>query len=74
MVNIGINGFGRIGKLAMRRLLQKPDLGQVVAINNPGLSLDYMVYLLKYDSMHGRLDNVTVETDGNCLVVNGNKV
>lgn len=71
MVNIGINGLGRIGKLAMRRLIQKPELGKVVAINNPGLSLDYMLYILKYDSMHGRLDNVTLEKDGDCLVVNG---
>lgn len=49
-------------------------MGKVVAINNPGLSMDYMLYLLKYDSMHRRLDNVTLEKQGDYLVVNGNKI
>jgi len=53
VVSMGINGFGRIGRLVMRASLEKDNL-QVVAINDPFIPLDYMVYMFKYDSTHGK--------------------
>ena len=50
-VKVGINGFGRIGRLAVREAAYRDDI-EIVAINNT-VSPDYMVYKLKYDSMHG---------------------
>jgi len=72
MANIGINGFGRIGRLAFRYAVERDDV-QVVAINDPQLSLDYMVYMLKYDSVHGRFKG-EVHAEGNKLVVNGKAI
>lgn len=74
MVNFAINGFGRIGRLAFRASLNKPNGGRVVSINSLGLDLDYALYMLKYDSAHGRLGNTVVEKGDNCLYVNGEKV
>ena len=54
-VKVGINGFGRIGRIVFRASLKNKNL-QVVAINDPFIDLEYMVYLLKYDSTHGRFD------------------
>jgi len=71
MAKIGINGFGRIGRLVLRASLEKG--AQVVAINDPFIGVDYMVYLFKFDSTHGRFKG-EVKADGNCLVVNGNKI
>ena len=51
-LQIGINGFGRIGRLVLRSAIAKG--AQVVAINDPFIPLDYMVYMFKYDSTHGR--------------------
>ena len=68
-IKIGINGFGRIGRITLRAMLQRDDM-QVVAINDL-LNVEHLAYLLKYDSVHGRLDG-TVEVKGNSLVVNGN--
>jgi len=70
-VRVGINGFGRIGRLAFRAAEKNPAV-EVVAINDL-LDADYLAYLLKYDSVHGRFDG-TVEVEGNNLVVNGRKV
>jgi len=72
MANIGINGFGRIGRLAFRYAVGRDDV-QVVAINDPFLSLDYMVYMLKYDSVHGRFKG-EVHAEGDKLVVNGKSI
>ena len=72
MVKIGINGFGRIGRLAFRYAMTHKD-AEVVAINDPFIDLDYMVYMLKYDSVHGRF-NGDVKTEGGKLVVNGKKI
>ncbi|MCL2188305.1 MAG: type I glyceraldehyde-3-phosphate dehydrogenase [Defluviitaleaceae bacterium] len=72
MVKVGIQGFGRIGRLAFRYSLTRNDV-QVVAINDPFVDLDYMAYMLKYDSVHGRF-NGTVEVQGNKLVVNGRPI
>ncbi|KAL0274531.1 UNVERIFIED_CONTAM: hypothetical protein PYX00_002633 [Menopon gallinae] len=71
MSKIGINGFGRIGRLVLRASLEKG--GQVVAVNDPFIGLEYMVYLFKYDSTHGQFKG-EVTTDGQHLIVNGNKI
>lgn len=76
MVNIGINGFGRIGRLSLRAVAERSDLkgvAQVVAINDPFTSLDYMVYMLKYDTVHGRFNGDVCAKDG-CLVINGHAI
>jgi glyceraldehyde 3-phosphate dehydrogenase len=96
MSKIGINGFGRIGRLVLRAALEKggqvSKYGnlycvtipvnrqkcvtnltyslQVVAINDPFIGLDYMVYMFKYDSTHGRFKG-EVKAEGDKLVVNG---
>jgi glyceraldehyde 3-phosphate dehydrogenase len=70
-VKIGINGFGRIGRLVFRAACTKPDI-EVVGINDL-ISVDYMAYMLKYDSTHGRFDG-TVEVSGGNLVVNGKTI
>jgi len=72
MVKVGINGFGRIGRLAFRYAMTRSDV-EVVAINDPFVDPDYMVYMLKYDSVHGRF-NGEVKAEGNFLVVNGKKI
>jgi len=71
MIKIGINGFGRIGRLAFRIATQRENV-QVVGINDL-LDVDYLAYMLKYDSVHGRFDG-TVEVKGGKLIVNGNEV
>lgn len=71
MAGVGINGFGRIGRLVLRASLEK-DM-DVVAINDPFLQPDYMMYLFKYDSTHGRFKGCVDVKDG-CLVVNGKKI
>ena len=71
-VRIGINGFGRIGKLILRACLKR-DNAIVVAINDPFLTPEYAKYLLTHDTVHGKLD-VDVKVEGNNLVVNGNKI
>lgn len=71
MAKIGINGFGRIGRLVLRVSLAKGV--EVVAVNDPFLDPEYMVYLFKYDSTHGQFKGC-VSTDGKCLIVNGKKI
>jgi len=68
---IGINGFGRIGRIAFRIAAQKNDV-EVVAINDL-LDVDHLAYMLKYDSVHGKFDGDVAVKDGN-LVVNGKTV
>ena len=70
-IKVGINGFGRIGRITLRAMLQRDDM-EIVAINDL-LNVDHLAYLLKYDSVHGRL-NGTVEVEDNNLVVNGNRI
>ncbi|MES1917314.1 MAG: hypothetical protein MHM6MM_009051, partial [Cercozoa sp. M6MM] len=75
-VKLGINGFGRIGRLVLRATQLNPQV-EVVAINDPFLSLDYMSYLLKYDSTHGRFPGTvefTQDEDASYLIVNGTRV
>merc|ERR1712106_1188450 len=68
---IGINGFGRIGRLVLRAAVAKG--ATVVAVNDPFISLDYMVYMFKYDSTHGQFKG-EVKEDGKFLYVNGKKI
>jgi glyceraldehyde 3-phosphate dehydrogenase len=70
-LKVGINGFGRIGRMVFRAAAQRDDI-EIVAINDL-LELDHLAYLLKYDSVHGNFKG-TVEVSGDQLVVNGNVV
>ncbi|WP_242119215.1 type I glyceraldehyde-3-phosphate dehydrogenase [Aestuariivivens sediminicola] len=70
-LKIGINGFGRIGRIAFRVAASRPDI-EVVGINDL-LDVDHLAYLLKYDSVHGRF-NGTVDINNGNLVVNGNEI
>ncbi len=71
MVKIGINGFGRIGRFAFRSAVTRKNV-QVVGINDL-LDVDYLAYMLKYDSVHGPFQG-TVEVIDGALVVNGNSI
>lgn len=71
MAKVGINGFGRIGRLVFRVALERGV--NVVAINDPFIELDYMVYMFKYDSTHGRFKG-DVHHDGKKLIVNGHHI
>ncbi|HVF16844.1 MAG TPA: type I glyceraldehyde-3-phosphate dehydrogenase [Steroidobacteraceae bacterium] len=71
-IKVGINGFGRIGRMVFRAATQNfPDI-EIVGINDL-LEPDYLAYMLKYDSVHGRFKG-TVSVDGNTLIVNGKKI
>ncbi len=72
-IKVGINGFGRIGRLVFRAAVAQPDKFQIVGINDPFIDLDYMVYMVKYDTIHGRFDGQIEAKDGK-LVVNGNAI
>ncbi|KAG9310977.1 glyceraldehyde 3-phosphate dehydrogenase [Chiua virens] len=63
MVNVGINGFGRIGRIVARNALENPEI-KIVAINDPFIDLAYMVYMFKYDSVHGRFEGDVEAKDG----------
>ena len=71
-VRIGINGFGRIGRVSFRAMAARPDEFEIVAINDLGKP-ESLAMLLKYDSVHGRFPG-TVTSDGDSLIVNGKKV
>ena len=70
-IRVGINGFGRIGRITFRAILKRDDI-EVVAINDL-LDVEHLSYLLKYDSVHGKL-NDQISTKENCLIVNGNEI
>lgn len=70
-IKIGINGFGRIGRIAFRIAVSRPNI-QVVGINDL-LDVEHLAYLLKYDSVHGRFDG-TIEVKNGNLIVNGNEI
>jgi glyceraldehyde 3-phosphate dehydrogenase len=75
-VNMGINGFGRIGRLVFRSACANPEV-QIVGINEPFMDLDYMVYQLKFDSVHKRFNGtIAIKKDGgnDFLVVNGRDI
>ena len=70
-IKVGINGFGRIGRLVFRAAQERDDI-EIVGINDL-LDVDYMAYMLKYDTMHGQF-NGTIEVAEGALVVNGKKI
>jgi glyceraldehyde 3-phosphate dehydrogenase len=72
MVKVGINGFGRIGRIVYRNALELNDV-DVVAVNDPFIDLEYMVYMFKYDSVHGRFKGSVEAKDGQ-LFINGKAV
>jgi len=70
-VPVGINGFGRIGRLVARIMCKSPETD--LKLINSGASCEYMAYQMKYDSIHGRYDG-TIEADGDFLIVDGVKI
>jgi len=74
VAKIGINGFGRIGRLIMRDAASRKDV-EVVAVNDPFIDVTYAKYMLQYDSIHGRFDgDIKVDAAAKALIVNGKKV
>ena len=71
-VKVGINGFGRIGRLVFRASLGNPDV-EVVGINDPFIDLDYMAYMLRYDTVHGQFRG-DIKTENGKLVVDGQEI
>lgn len=72
-VNLGINGFGRIGRLVLRAAFENKKPVEVLAINDPFMPIDYVVYQLRYDSAHGRFPH-KVEKWENGIMVDGKKI
>ena len=72
-IKIGINGFGRIGRLVFRAAMANPELYEVVGINDIGVTPDYAAYMTKYDTIHGRFKGEVSSTETD-LVVNGHHV
>ena len=71
-IKVGINGFGRIGRMVFRAAVQNFSDIEIVGINDL-LEPDYVAYMLKFDSVHGRFKG-QVSVEGNTLVVNGKKI
>lgn len=71
-IKIGVNGFGRIGRLVLRSCLQRNDV-IVVAVNDPFITPEYMAYMFKYDSVHGRWPG-DVEVDGDSITIDGKRI
>merc|ERR1711998_593632 len=72
MATLGINGFGRIGRLVCRAACMNDQI-DVVAVNDPFIDLDYMVYMFKYDSVHGKYKGTVEQKDGK-LCIDGNAI
>ena len=72
-IKIGINGFGRIGRLVFRAAVAQPELYEVVGINDIGVTPDYAAYMTKYDTIHGRFKGEVSSTETE-LVVNGKAI
>ncbi|OYY50332.1 MAG: type I glyceraldehyde-3-phosphate dehydrogenase [Methylophilaceae bacterium 17-44-8] len=73
-IRVGVNGFGRIGRMVLRAAIQEAEFSdiEVVAINS-SYEVDYMMYMLKYDSVHGRF-NAEIEAKNGSLVINGKQI
>ncbi len=71
-VKIGINGFGRIGRLVLRAGIENHDI-EFVGINDPGMTPDYMAYMLRYDTMHGKFEG-DISYSNDSITVNGRKI
>jgi len=73
-ITVGINGFGRIGRLVMRAAQKNPNI-KIVAVNDPFIPVEYMEYMYKYDSTHGRVDQeVTHDLSNNTISVGGSPI
>ena len=72
-VKLGINGFGRIGSIALRIALQQPEVFDVVAIAKREADIDYMIYVIKYDTVYGRFPG-TLEKAEDGIIINGKKI
>lgn len=73
-INIGINGYGRIGRLVMRAAANNPKYN-IVAVNDPFIPVKYMEYMYKYDTVHGRAQSeVSCDEDASTLTIGGNPV
>ncbi len=72
MVSVGINGFGRIGRIVLRNALKNPDV-VVVAVNDPFIAPEYAAYMFKYDSTHGRFEG-SVEAKADSLIIDGKTI
>ncbi len=72
MIKIGINGFGRIGRLVLRASLKYDNL-KIVAINDPFIDINYMAYMLRFDSVHGRFDG-DISVEDNKLIINEHEI
>jgi len=73
VIRLGINGFGRIGRLVARQVAETTDI-QLVGVNDIGLDVDYMVYLMKHDSVHGRFKGSVKKVSDTAFSINGNEV
>jgi glyceraldehyde 3-phosphate dehydrogenase len=71
-IKVGINGFGRIGRIVFRNAVEHPDI-EIVAVNDPFIETKYAAYMLKYDSSHGVFKG-DIDIDGQDLVINGKKI
>ncbi len=71
-IKVGINGFGRIGRLVFRSAMDNPEV-EIVGINDPFIDPDYMEYMLKYDTVHGRFRGQVGVKDGK-FTVNGREI
>ena len=72
MVKVGINGFGRIGRIVLRNALKNPNV-EVVAINDPFIATDYAAYMFKYDSTHGKYEGEVTAEEG-ALIIDGKHI
>jgi glyceraldehyde 3-phosphate dehydrogenase len=72
-IKIGINGFGRIGRLAFRAAVANPDVYEIVGVNDPFISPAYAEYMVKYDTIHGRFGG-ELSHDDDSITINGQKV
>eukprot|EP00537_Pseudo-nitzschia_pungens_P007549 CAMPEP_0172358174 /NCGR_PEP_ID=MMETSP1060-20121228/2506_1 /TAXON_ID=37318 /ORGANISM="Pseudo-nitzschia pungens, Strain cf. cingulata" /LENGTH=249 /DNA_ID=CAMNT_0013079261 /DNA_START=125 /DNA_END=870 /DNA_ORIENTATION=+ len=73
-ITVGINGFGRIGRLVMRAAQKNPNI-KVVAVNDPFIPVEYMEYMYKYDSTHGKADGeVTHDAEANTVSIDGEAI
>jgi len=75
-INIGINGFGRIGRLVMRAAAKHPNSNiRIVAVNDPFIPVDYMEYMYKYDTVHGRAkETVSHDKEANTIIIDGEPI